>query len=198
MKKFAKAACIGLMVAFVATLFTFAIPSTPAAYADASCPLDNGYRMIPITDGSFSTPDRPALDVKCTRVVRSVIVSLKPKDATGTINSISIVRGEKKDGVSTVTKVEDFVQPPTTEFGCSNAKVKNGDDLTLICGGPAVLKPGLTIYSANGSNFKSAKDPSATVEFKVKLSEDFSPQYKKIYGLPDDSTEKSIESTFGL
>ncbi|NEQ98871.1 MAG: hypothetical protein F6K30_19480 [Cyanothece sp. SIO2G6] len=181
MKYFRKAAYTGLVCAFIATLFVFFNPAIPAAYADDSCPIEKVTPTISIMGEDFDTSqlERPALPVDCTRVIRSVIVSFQPEDVTGTISSISIVRGTPPEDAHKFENTDDWTDK-VTEFGCSNIKVKNGDDLVISCGGTAVLKPGMTFYSAAGKDFKSSHFP---IKFKVTLSEDFSDQYKSIYGL---------------
>lgn len=107
--------------------------------------------QIPIKDGGFNVdvPKAPVPQPGLT--VRSAIVSL-PAGESGTIQSI-IITGP--DGAR--------------EFGCSNIKIKDGTDLIKACGGPAVLKPGDTIYQANGKDFI----PNPDVTFGISLSTNF-------------------------
>lgn len=175
--------------------FTFVSP-TPAAYAD-DCPIAGITRSIPIpASGAFNIADlNPSpLKVDCTRAIRSVVVSLSPQDATGIIDEIKITRSASLNP----NDQKKLQEPVTTQFGCPKVKVKNGDDLTLICGGPAVLEPGYTAYQAKGHDFKSASKPKAKINFSVTLSEDYSDQYKKVYGTFEDDTVKSVQDLYGL
>ena len=180
-----------LSLVLAVTAFTFFAPTAPA-FAD-DCPIQDATREIPaqfLETGSFDTSkyNLPPLKVDCTEIVRSVIVTLEPSTTTdpasGIIDEIKITR-------------EDVKGQEIIEFGCSNIKVKNGDDLTLICGGTAVLEPGPTTYFAKGYDFGTESGGRIT-KFAVTLSGDFSDQYKTIYGTEEDKTVKSVLDLYGL
>ncbi|AFY39558.1 hypothetical protein Lepto7376_3341 [[Leptolyngbya] sp. PCC 7376] len=183
-----------LSFALAFTVFAF-VPPTPTALADSGCPpVTNLVKSIKIpASGDFKVAT-PPIDFGCTKVIRSVVISLSPKDTTGTINSINITRS---DAVQK-SNPKALKPPVSTEFGCVNAKVKTGDDLTLICGGPAVLEPGFTVYQASGSGFASKSNPGSEINLSVTLNDTYSDQYKKVYGTAEDSTVKSVQDLYGL
>lgn len=141
-----------LLCSVTLSILMFCLPTT--AMADSSISTESIEKAIvetiEIQGGGFDITT-PPIPVPPDLTVRSAVVTL-PVGETGTLEKIIITgpTGER-------------------EFGCFNIKIKNGSDLIKSCGGPAVLKPGNTIYEAKGSNFS----PQADVEFSVSLTTDF-------------------------
>ncbi|WP_013320960.1 hypothetical protein [Gloeothece verrucosa] len=135
--------------AIAISFVTFFFPAT--AMADVGVPSAKDiFKSIAIQNGTFKLQRERVLDMA--EPVRSAIVAL-PDGETGMIELIQIVN------VSPNGQQE-------IEFGCSNLKVKNKTDLIQSCGGPAILKPGLTIYRASGKDFGPALDVTLGVDLK--------------------------------
>ena len=143
--------------AFATSILIFCFPTS--AMADTSA--DNNALIkaigekVRVVNGKFSvkTPPpgkKPTIIPSPGITIGSAIVSL-PKGETGTIDKLVITR---KDGAQEIR-----------EFGCSNLKIQNGTDLIQSCGGLAALKPGETIYEAQGSDFK----PNPNVTLSISL-----------------------------
>ena len=139
-----------LTFAFALSCLMFFFPTTAMA---ASCGPTPGtiFKQIPVNQGSFDYSVNN--QVRSPVVVRSVNVCLEPPTATGKIDMITIIG---PDGIP--------------EFGCRPEAVNQGTNLIRACGGPAVLKPGDTIYMAQGSGFTPDR-----VRLTVNLSPDFEP-----------------------
>ncbi|MGF1672826.1 MAG: hypothetical protein ACFCUV_03970 [Rivularia sp. (in: cyanobacteria)] len=85
------------------------------------------------------------------REIKSVVVSLKPANETGTIEKILITGPDGE-----------------TEFSCANQKIENGVDLVKSCGAeaPLHLEAGETTYMAMGSGFSPNASTLLEVQFK--------------------------------
>ena len=173
-----------LSLALAVTAFTFVFPAFPAFAEGASITAEKEYvivKQVTIEGGTFkvdSVAKIPAVDV------RSAVVGLVPEDATGTIDGITItLLGNKTEKI---------------EFGCPKlTDIKNGDDLILRCGGPAILAAGATEYQASGS-FSAPSNPKA-IELSVALGpNNYSEQYQEKYGIAEDKTVKSVQDLYGL
>ncbi len=152
-----KSLILASLFAIAVSFLTFFFPAT--AMADAGAPsakTTDIFKSISVKDGTFGVQRKRVIET--TEPVRSAIVSL-PDAETGVIESIQIVN-IAPDGHEEI------------EFGCSNLKVKNKTDLIASCGGPAILKPGLTVYRASGKDFK----PTPDFILGVDLGPDFSPR----------------------
>lgn len=150
MKKLAQSfAILAATLSFCAMLI---LGLAKPVYADGSAmdAMKAILKEVKVKDGAFevkvSTPIHPPGDQPL--VVRKALVSLSPETLQqGVVNSIKITG---PDGI---------------EFGCVNLKVKQGTDLVKSCGGPAILKKGMTTYEANGSGF----GPATSGTFSISL-----------------------------
>lgn len=141
-----------LLVCLSLVIFGFATSAIASIQvADAPCIFGKEFILCEaqITGGEF-TVKAPA-SVPGPITVRSAVLSL-PDDETGKITKIVITGPDNQ-----------------REFGCENINVKNGTNLIKECGGPAVLKPGDTLYIAAGNNFK----PDPDLSFGVTLRSEF-------------------------
>jgi len=134
--------------ALAISLMMLCLPTV--AIADTQSCLKETEKAAVIHKGSFDFTRYCCVNSQ--KNFRSVVVSL-PDGETGIINSLVIIGSDKQK-----------------EFGCQNIQIQNGTDLIKQCGGPVVLKEGLTRYHAQGSGF----NPNLDLLFSVHLNTEFS------------------------
>jgi len=127
-------------------------PAKPAYASNSAMAAMQGIvEKVDIKDGAFAVKtvtSIPPIPGGQQLRIGQALVSLSPETLKeGTVDSIKITG------------------PQGIEFGCVNLKVKQGTDLIVSCGGPALLSAGQTTYEASGSNF----GPDSTGTFSITL-----------------------------